>query len=101
MNIEPVEVSQAVARWAQKEKRTSGRVVLFALGFGVAYYFDTTNGPARRRHLHEQLRAAVRKIDGVFSPDPLVADVPPAFSPLLQSVPKRSTISRQSQSKTG
>jgi hypothetical protein len=101
MNVELLDALQAVTRRARKAKRTSGRIVLSALGFGVAYYFDTTNGAARRQKLQEQLRTAVRKIDGVFSPDPVVGDVPPVFGPLLQSGPKRSTIRPQSHSKTG
>ena len=101
MNIGRRGVLHALTRQAQTAKRTSGRIVVSALGFAVAYYFDTTNGPARRRQLHAQLRSAARKIRGAFAPDQIVADVPPAFSPSLQRMPKGPTIRSESQSKTG
>jgi hypothetical protein len=101
MKFERPDVLQAAARQARRAKRTSGRVVLTALGFGLAYYFDTANGPARRRQLREHVRTAVRKIDRAFTSDPVVDDVPAVFSPLLQSTPERPTIRPRPQSKTG
>jgi hypothetical protein len=72
-----------------------------ALGFALAYYFDSANGQARRRRLRGQLRAAARGIDGMLTADRTVEDAPPVFYPLLQSPPKRPTILPKPQSKTG
>jgi hypothetical protein len=101
MNVERRGVLNALTRQAETAKRRSGRIVVSALGFALAYYFDTTNGPARRRQLHAQLRSAARKIHGAFAPDHAVADAPAVFSPLLQSKPKGPTIRSEPQSKTG
>jgi hypothetical protein len=101
MNIERRDVFQAASRGARKAKRASGRLLMSALGFGLAYYFDSANGHARRQRLRGQLRAAARRIDGMFTADPALEDAPPAFYPLPPSPPKHPTILPKPQSKTG
>jgi hypothetical protein len=101
MNFERRDVFQAASRGARKAKRASGRLLVSALGFALAYYFDSANGSARRQRLRGQLRAAARGIDGMFTADRTVEDAPPVFYPLLQSPPKRPTILPKPQSKTG
>jgi hypothetical protein len=95
------EVLRAGTRRAKRVKRTSGRILVSALGFGLAYYFDTENGLGRRRRLSDRLRATARKIDGLFAPDGAPGGAPPVFHPLLHSLPEHPTILRQPQSKTG
>ncbi|HEY1651665.1 MAG TPA: hypothetical protein VGG09_07260 [Acidimicrobiales bacterium] len=55
-----------------------------ALGFGVAYFFDTDNGAARREQLRRSLRRTVATIDSVLAPE--VGDPPPVFFPLLRGL---------------
>ncbi|MFZ0251780.1 MAG: hypothetical protein WAL61_17685 [Acidimicrobiales bacterium] len=55
-----------------------------ALGFGLAYYFDSQNGAARRQRLHQTARRTWQQINGALAPD--VAD-PPVFSPILPDQP--------------
>ena len=47
----------------RRGRRATGRVVVSALGFAVAYYFDTENGGLRRKRLHETLHRVVADID--------------------------------------
>jgi hypothetical protein len=94
-------VLRAATRRARRAKRTTGRILVSALGFGLAYYFDTENGPARRRRLGDRLRETAGKIDGLFAPDGAPEGAPPVFHPLVQSRPEHPTILRQPQSKTG
>jgi hypothetical protein len=101
MHIERPEVLQTARRRARRAKRTSGRIFVWALGFGLAYYFDTENGSARRQRLREQVRRAAHRIDNVFAGDPGVDDPPPVFSPRPESLPQRPMIRPQPESKTG
>ena len=101
MNFQRRDMFQAASRGARKAKSASGRLLVSALGFALAYYFDSANGSVRRQRLRGQLRAAARGIDGMFTPDRTVEDAPPVFYPLLQSPPKRPTILPKPQSKTG
>jgi hypothetical protein len=64
-------------RRLQRGKKTTGRIVASALGFGVAYYFDPQSGGVRRKHLHQTARVFFRQIN-----DALASDVPdPAVVP--------------------
>ena len=51
-----------------------------ALGFGVAYYFDTEHGGTRRKQLKRWRQRTARTFDSVLTPE--VGDAPPVFSPL-------------------
>jgi hypothetical protein len=75
--------------------------VASAFGFGLAYYFDTQRGAARRQRLREQLRGAARKVDGVFAPAPAVDDLPAVFHPLLRGLPKQGAVPPRPPAKTG
>ena len=43
-------ISSAI-RQARRVRRTTGRLVVSGLGFGLAYYFDMENGAERREQL--------------------------------------------------
>ncbi len=55
-----------------------------ALGFGVAYYFDTENGALRRKRLHQMVQRTVGNIEAARAPD--VVDAPPVFDPVLHAL---------------
>jgi hypothetical protein len=74
------ELLRSVTRRIQRGRKTTGRFVASALGFGVAYYFDAANGGSRRNQLHGALRHLFRQVNGTLAPD--VADLP-AFPPVL------------------
>ena len=76
--------SSAIGR-ARRTRRTSGRVLASALGFGVAYYFDTENGEVRRRKAQQWLGRTARRLDSVF--DSEARDPPPVLSPLRAAWP--------------
>jgi hypothetical protein len=66
---------------ARRARRTTDRIAVFALGFGVAYYFDTEKGRARREQLRRSLLRTAATVDAVMTSD--VIDAPPVFHPLL------------------
>jgi hypothetical protein len=76
-------ISAAISQ-ARRVRRTTGRLVVSGLGFGLAYYFDVENGSARREHLRRTLRRTAVTIDSVLAPE--VVDPPPVFTPLLRSL---------------
>ena len=49
---------RSASRRIQRGRKTTGRIVASALGFGVAYYFDAENGALRRKRLQHALRGA-------------------------------------------
>jgi hypothetical protein len=57
--------------------------VVSALGFGLAYYFDTENGEFRRKQLHQRAQRALRTLNGALAHD--VEDAPPVFPPVLRT----------------
>ena len=75
---------RSASRRIQRGRKTTGRIVASALGFRVAYYFDTENGGLRRKHLQQAVRRLFGQINDALAPD--VAD-PPVFPPLLQAQP--------------
>ena len=77
-------MSSAIRRRGGRGEPRAGLVVS-GLGFGLAYYFDTENGGARRAHLRRSLRRTASTIDSVWGP-PEVADPPPVFTPLLRGL---------------
>jgi hypothetical protein len=80
-------VFASAIRRVRRARRTSGRLLASALGFGVAYYFDTGNGEARRRKAQHWLGRTARRLDSVFACK--AGDPPPAFSPLLRGAAGR------------
>jgi hypothetical protein len=71
-------------RPARAREESHGRIVATALGFGVAYYFDTENGALRRKRLHQMVQRTVGDIDAVRASD--VVDALPVFHPVLHAL---------------
>ena len=68
----------------RRGKKTTGRIVVSALGFGVAYYFDTENGARRRKRLHQTVQRAARDISArCWRPKPGTRQ--PVFHPVLRA----------------
>ena len=68
---------RSATRRARRARRTTGRIVVSALGFGMAYYFDAENGHARRKQLQRWLQRTARSIDSVLTSE--VGDPPPVY----------------------
>jgi hypothetical protein len=83
MHMNRQELMRSANRRLRRGKRTTGRIVVSTLGFGVAYYFDTENGELRRKRLHHMAQRAFRAIDDRSAPD--VSDPPPVFHPVLRT----------------
>jgi hypothetical protein len=77
------ELVRAARRRVQRGRRTTGRIVVSALGFGVAYYFDAANGGLRRKRLHRTVHSAARSIGARLEPG--VTDAPVVFHPVQRS----------------
>jgi len=60
-----------------------GRFVASALGFGMAYYFDSENGARRRKELHRTVHRVIRYANAGMAPD--AVDPPPVFHPVLRA----------------
>ena len=86
-------------RRVRRARRTSGRLLASALGFGVAYYFDTENGEARRKTLRQRLGRTARRLDSAF--DSEAGDPPPVFYPAMSGVPDRGGPGRRRLDLTG
>ena len=78
------ELVSSANRRMRRARRTTGRVLVSALGFGMAYYFDTENGGQRRTQLRHALRRAARGVDAVLTAE--VGDPPPVFYPVLRGM---------------
>jgi hypothetical protein len=83
MHINRQELFSSANRRARRARRTTGRILVSALGFGVAYYFDTEKGDRRRKHLYGALQRTAHSIDSVLAPE--AGDPPPLFTPLLRA----------------
>jgi hypothetical protein len=84
MHINRQELISSTVGRARRARRTSGRILVSALGFGVAYYFDTENGDGRRKRLYEALQRGSRSIGLVLAPG--AGDPPPLFTPLVRTL---------------
>ena len=91
MHMNRQELLSSANRRARRARRTTGRILVSALGFGVAYYFDPENGGARRKQLQQSLRRATGHFDSVSSE---VGDPPPVFDPLLRGLRVPGSASR-------
>ena len=76
------ELVSSARRRLQRGRKTTGRIVASALGFGMAYYFDAESGAERRKRLHQIVQHAVRDINARLTPD--VGDAPVVFHPVLR-----------------
>jgi hypothetical protein len=74
------EILHSANRRIRRVRRTTGRLVASALGFGVAYYFDTENGALRRKRLHQSFQRAAQRIGAVLGPE--AEDPPSVLSPM-------------------
>jgi hypothetical protein len=76
------ELVRSARRRVQRGKKTTGRIVASALGFGVAYYFDAENGELRRKRLHRTVQNAARSISARLAPE---VEAPVVFHPVLRN----------------
>ena len=67
MHINRQELLSSATRRARRARRTTGRILVSALGFGVAYYFDTENGDVRRQRLFKSLRRSAHGLDSALT----------------------------------
>jgi hypothetical protein len=77
------ELARAARRRLQRGRKTTGRIVASAVGFGVAYYFDAENGGLRRKRLHRTVDETARSISVRMVPH--VGEPPVVFHPMLRS----------------
>jgi hypothetical protein len=78
------ELLRSANRRVLRARRATGRIVVSALGFGVAYYFDPENGALRRKRLQQRIRRTAGNMDAVRASD--VGDAPPVFDPVLRAL---------------
>jgi hypothetical protein len=84
MHINRQELIGSANRRARRARRTTGRIVVSALGFGVAYYFDTENGDQRRKRLFEAITRTAQGIDSALATDE-AGSPPRVFTPVLHA----------------
>jgi hypothetical protein len=84
MHIDPQGRLQEAGRRAHRARKASGRIFVWGVGFGAAYFLDPENGAARRARLRTALRRTALRIDSATSLDP--GEPPPVFSPLRQAL---------------
>jgi hypothetical protein len=77
------ELLRSASRRVRRGRRATGRIVVSALGFGMAYYFDIENGELRRKHLQQTVQRTVRALSDAMAPE--AGDGPPVFHPVLRS----------------
>ena len=85
MQMNRQELLRSASRRIQRGRKATGRIVASALGFGLAYYFDSQNGAVRRKRLHLAARRTFQQINGALAPE--AAD-PPVFTPILREQPR-------------
>ena len=83
MQMNRQELLSSASRRVRRGRKTIGRIVVSALGFGAAYYFDTENGSVRRKRLHQMVQRTVHNIESSMAPD--AGDLSPVFPPVLRS----------------
>jgi hypothetical protein len=76
------ELWRSASRRARRGKRATGRIVVSALGFGMAYYFDAENGGLRRKHLQHSVQRTFSALKVAVAPEP--GDAPRVFRPALR-----------------
>jgi hypothetical protein len=83
MQVNRQKLVRSASRRVRRGRRATGRIVVSALGFGVAYYFDTENGGLRRKRLHETLHRVVADISSARTSEDGGAS--PVFQPVLHA----------------
>ena len=63
MHVKRQELLSSANRRVRRARRTTGRIVVSSLGFGLAYSFDTENGGARRSALWRCAQRAAHDVD--------------------------------------
>jgi hypothetical protein len=81
------ELLRSATRRIQRGRKTTGRIVASALGFSVAYYFDSQRGGLRRKRLQHSMRGFFGQSNDALAPD--IAD--PAVLPLVLRAHPRSS----------
>ena len=84
------ELVRSARRRVHRGRRTTGRIVASALGFGAAYYFDAENGGLRRKRLHRTLEHAARSVGARLVPH--VGEPPVVFDPVLRTHRDEGTV---------
>jgi hypothetical protein len=84
MQMNRQELVRSASRRMRRGKRTTGRIVVSALGFGVAYYFDRENGGLRRKRLRQMVEQTIGNVDAVRATE--MGDAPPVFHPVLHAL---------------
>jgi hypothetical protein len=77
------EVLRSANRRIQRGRKTTGRIVVSALGFAMAYYLDAENGEGRRKHLRQMAQRAFHQINAALAPD--LTEPPPVFPSVLRT----------------
>ena len=95
MHVNRQELLSSANRRARRVRRTTGRILVSALGFGVAYYFDPENGGVRRKQLQQSLRRHARDIDAALTSE--VGDPPAVFDPMLRGLRVPVSASRSAE----
>jgi len=57
---DPSHIVQGARRHLHRAKRSTGRLLIAGLGFSAAYFFDASQGRARRQHVVSVIRRARR-----------------------------------------
>jgi hypothetical protein len=84
------ELVHSARRRVQRGRKTTGRIVVSALGFAMAYYFDAENGGERRKRLHQMVQHATRDVNARLAPD--VGDPPVVFHPVFRRHPVQGDV---------
>ncbi len=79
------ELLRSVSRRVRRGRRATGRLVVSALGFGVAYYFDTENGGLRRKRLQGTVHRVVADISSARASED-GGGLSPVFVPVLHAL---------------
>jgi hypothetical protein len=79
---DPSRTVQTVRREVHRVKRSTGRLLVAGLGFSVAYFFDATQGRARRKQIVAVVRRAWES-EVVGSAQHPLSDVPQLGGPDL------------------
>ena len=83
MQMHRQELLSSANRRIRRGRKTTGRIVVSAFGFAVAYYLDTENGAARRKRLSQFLQRTAHTIESGLAPE--VDDPPAVFPPVLRT----------------
>ena len=83
MQVNRQELLSSANRRIRRGRKTTGRIVVSALGFAMAYYFDAENGALRRKQLQRSMHRALQNVNDTLAPN--AGDPPPVFHPVLRT----------------